>query len=139
AGEAISPRDPPVAEERFPFTNHSEGQVRERGEIATGADRSLFGNERVNATIQHLAEQLNHLESHTAKPVREDICTQENHRADFGNRERLAQPATMAADKVELQFAQRFRFNFDIGKFSESGADSVDDVAAFKNFLDDVM
>src|SRR5439155_12034258 len=138
AGEAISPRDPPVAEERFPFTNHSEGQVRERGEIATGADRSLLGNERVNAAIQHLAEQLNHLESHTAKPEREDICTQENHRAHFRNRERLANPATMAADKVELQFAQRFRFNFDIGKFAESGADSVDDLTVLENFFDDL-
>jgi hypothetical protein len=92
----------------------------------------------VNAATQHLAEQLNHLKSHTAKSEREDICPQENHCAHLGDRERAANPATMAADKVELQFAQRFRFNFDIGKFAESGADSVDDIAALENFFDDV-
>src|SRR5262249_30205240 len=47
-------------------------------------------------------------------------------------------PATMAADKVELQFPQRFRLNFDIGKFAEPGADSVDDITALENFFDDL-
>ena len=112
--------------------------MRERSEIATGTDRSLLGNDRINATIQHLAEQLNHLKSHTAKPKREHIRTQENHRAHFRNRERLTNSATVAADKIELQFPQRFRFDFDIGKFAESGADSVDDVTALENFFDDV-
>ncbi len=44
----------------------------------------------------------------------------------------------MAADKVELQFPQPFRLNFDIGKLTKSGNNSVDDVAALKNFFDDI-
>jgi len=44
----------------------------------------------------------------------------------------------MAANKVELQLPQCFRFNFDVGEFAEPGADSVDDVTALENLFDDV-
>ena len=76
--------------------------MRQRSEIAAGANRSFLGDDRINASIQHLAEELDHFESHTAKTKSEHIGAQENHRAHLGNRERLANAAGMAADKIEL-------------------------------------
>src|SRR5947207_1584889 len=110
--------------------------MREGGEIATGTDRSLLGNDRINLVIQHLAKELDHLKSHAAETEREHVGAQENHRAHFRNRKRFADAAGMAADKIELQLAEGIRLNFDIGKFAETGADPIDDLALLENFFD---
>ena len=89
-----------------------------------------------NLAVQHLAKELDHFESHAAKTQREHIVAQDNHRAHFRNRERLADAAGMAADKIELQLAERIQLNFDIGEFAETGADPIDDLALLENFFD---
>src|SRR6266545_4655027 len=43
--------------------------MREGREIATGADRTFFWNNRMHAAIQHLAKHLNDLEPKTAQGV----------------------------------------------------------------------
>src|SRR2546430_12549183 len=111
--------------------------MRERSEIATGANRSFFGHDRINAAVQHFAKELDHLDSDAAETKREHVGAQENHRAHFRSRERLADAAAMAADKIELQLAERIRLNFDIGEFPETGADPIDDLALLENFFDD--
>ena len=76
--------------------------MRQGSKIAAGTDRSFLGNNRINLVIQHLAKELDHLESHATKTKRENVRAQENHRAHFRNRERFANAAGMAADKIEL-------------------------------------
>src|SRR5438132_9098903 len=109
--------------------------MREGSEIATSANRSFLGDDGINPAVQHLAKELDHLESHTAKPQGEDIGAQKNHRAHFRNREWSANAAGMAANKIELQLPERFGFDFDIGQFAEAGADPIDHLTLLENFF----
>ena len=43
----------------------------------------------------------------------------------------------MTPDEVELQFVQFLGLNFYVGEFAKTGADPIDDLALFKDFLDD--
>src|SRR6266496_2937273 len=80
--------------------------MRERREIAAGADRTLFRNDRMHAPIQHLAKHLNDLEPNTAEAERKHVCAQQHHCANFGLRKRLTDSTGVAANEIELKIAQ---------------------------------
>ena len=52
--------NPLTFKECFAFADDTQSQMRKRRKIATGADRALFRNDRMDAPIQHVANQLDH-------------------------------------------------------------------------------
>jgi hypothetical protein len=58
AVERLTAWQPVAAIHRFALAYDAKGQVRQRREIAAGADRSLLGNQRVHAAIQHVSQCL---------------------------------------------------------------------------------
>ena len=125
---------------RSPLKNASpspirlEREMRERREIATGADRTLLRDQRDDAAIQHRHEQLDHFQPNPAEPERENVRPEQHHRAHFRLTERPADAAGMAADEIHLQLLAFLGRNMDVGELPESGADAVDHFAAARRF-----
>ena len=111
--------------------------MRERREIATGADRSFFGNDRMHAAIEHFAKHLDDFEADSAEAERENIGAQQHHGAHFRLGKRLADAAGVTAHKIELKIAQLFVRNAHVGEFAETGVYSVNDRVALDDFVDD--
>ena len=80
--------------------------MRQRREIAARADRSFLGNDRVDAAIQHRDKQLDDLQPDPAKAEREDVGSEQHHRAHFRLGKRAADAAGVAADEIQLELAQ---------------------------------
>src|ERR1700736_1923950 len=105
-------------------------------EIATCSDRSLFRNDRMDAAIEHFAKQFDDFETNAAEPQSQHIRAQQHHRAHFRFRKRLADPASVTANEVELKLAQFVVRNADVGELAESRVYSVDDNIARNNIID---
>ena len=108
----------------------------EGGEIAAGPDRSLRGDERMDAAVQHLDQQLERLETHAREAARQHVRAQQHERARLRLAERCADAGRMRAKQVQLQLAQAVERNPDVGEAAEAGRDAVDDGAASDGVVD---
>ena len=86
--------------------------------------------------IQHLAKHFNDLQTNAAEAKRQDICTQQHHRANLGLGERLANSTGVAANKIELELAQRVARNANIGEFTKASRYAVNDRITRNDFFD---
>src|SRR5215468_4224824 len=109
--------------------------MRERSEIATRADRSFFGNDRMHAPVEHLTKQLDDFATNSAEAERKHIGPEQHHCAHFGIGEGWADSASVTADKVQLELAEFVRWHPDIGELSEAGVDAVDHCIARHDLL----
>ena len=89
----------------FTLADDAQSQMRKRREIATGADRSLFRNDRMHAAVEHVAKQLDDFAANSAEAEREHVCPQQHHCAHLGFRKWRANSAGVATDKVQLKLA----------------------------------
>ena len=106
-------------------------------EIAAGADRAFFGNNRMYAAIEHLAQHFDDLETNSAEAEREHVGAEQHHRAHLRYRKRIADTTGVAAHQIKLKLAQLALRNANIGQFAETGVHSVNNLFAGDDFLDD--
>ena len=76
------------------------------GQIPARAHRSPGWDDGMHAAIEQAREQLDQLVADAAQSFGEDIGAQQQHGADLGLFQRLAQPAGVAAYQVALQLLQ---------------------------------
>src|SRR5215471_1372995 len=110
----------------------------ERREIATGAYRTLFWNDRMHTAIEHLAKHFNDLKANTAEAECEHVRAQQHHCANFRLRKWLTDSAGMAANKIELKFAQGVARNANVRKFAKPRRNAVNDSITRNDFFDDL-
>src|SRR5713101_6861393 len=110
--------------------------MRERREITTGADRPLFWNDRMHAAVKHFAKHLNYLRSNTAEAERKHVCAQQHHCANFGLRKWPADSTGMAANKIELELAQRFARDANVRQFTKTRRYAINDGVSRNDFFD---
>ena len=91
----------------------------------------------MHATIKHFGQQLDHFESDPAKAEREHIRAQQHHRAHFCDRERRANSTGMTSHEIPLQITKLIVRNVNLGKFSETGADAINNRIPRHDFFND--
>jgi hypothetical protein len=135
ARQRFASRHERAFETRFPFADEDEREVRERRQIARRADRSLGGNPRYDAAIEHLQKSLDDDVARAGVPERKNLRPQDDHRAHLVFAEIGADAARVAAHEVALQGAHVALRDVHLGKRAEPGVDAVDGariVAALK-------
>src|SRR6266567_3958135 len=123
-------------EEYLALADQAQSKMRKRREIAAGANRAFFGNDRVHSTIQHVTKHLNDFEPNAAEAEREHVCTQQHHRAHLHFRQWPANSAGVAANKIELELAQRIARDANIREFAKTRAHAVNGVITRDDFFD---
>src|ERR1700730_1211190 len=109
-----------------------------RCETAACSDRSLLGDNRMDAAIQHFTKHVDDLATNSAEAEREHIRAQQHHGADFRLGEWRGGGAGMAAEQNEVENSQFVMRNAHVGEFSEAGIYAIDHRIAFNNVLDDL-
>ena len=104
--ERFETRQPRAAVEHFAFTDQRQSKVRQRRQIPARADRTFLGYYRIDAPVQQFAQQLDDFQTDPTQSEREDIGSKQYHRPHFRNGERLADAASVAANKIQLQLAK---------------------------------
>src|SRR5206468_9847357 len=99
--------------------------MRKRREIATRADRAFFRNNGVHTAVEHLAKQLDDIPTDSAEAERQHVRSEQHHCAHLGFRKWRANSAGVTTDKIQLKLPQFLLRHSNIGKFSETGVDSV--------------
>src|ERR1700730_16738314 len=108
----------------------------ERREIATGADRAFFWNDRMQQTVKHLAKHFNDLWADTAEAERKHVCAQQHHCANFGLRKRFTDSTGVAANEIELELAQCLARNANVRQFTKTRRYAINDGVARNDFFD---
>ena len=92
----------------------------------------------MHAGIEHGHEQFDQLRTASAEALGQYIGAQQQHGARLALRERLTDPARMAAHQVHLQLRQLLRRNAHVRQLAEASIDAVDRLAGGQNPLDQV-
>ena len=118
------------------LANQAQCEMSERREIAAGAHRTFFRNDWMHATIKHLTKHLDDFGTDSAKPERKHVCAEQHHRAHLRFREWLADSAGVAANKIQLELAQRIARDANIREFAKTRADAVNGGITRDDFFD---
>ncbi|MGY3563927.1 hypothetical protein ACVWXP_007196 [Bradyrhizobium sp. USDA 4463] len=111
--------------------------MRERGEIAGGADRTLLRYQRIHALRQHGLQLLDHVAAHAggAAPERDDF--QRDHQPDDRLGRRRADAAAMRDDEIALEQRGLLGGNALRGQLPEAGVDAIDRGSRLSSVRDD--
>src|SRR4029077_8923027 len=88
------------------FANQGQSEMRERREIAAGADRAFLRNDRVDAPVEHFAKHLDDFKADSAESESKHVGPQQHHRARLRLRKWIANSASVTANKIELELSQ---------------------------------
>src|ERR1043166_8612721 len=91
---------PLALKKRFAFADHAQREMSQWGEIAAGTDRSFFRNDGAEAVVKHLTEHFDDPETNAAQTQNKNIGTEQHHRPDLRLRKRIANAASVTADKI---------------------------------------
>ena len=91
----------------WPSPISTSDEVRERREVAAGADRSAARHDRVDARVERVDQPVERRAPDAGVALREHVGAQRHHRAHRARRQRLADAGRVAAQQVALQLAER--------------------------------
>ena len=111
-------------------------QVRQRGEIARGADRTLCGDQRVDLTLEQRHQRIDELLSHTGMAARQGIDLERQNQAYDRIRQGFTDAGRMRQDEVPLQQFELFRRNARLRKQAEAGVDAIGRIAGLDDPVD---
>ena len=113
-------------------------EMRQRREIAAGADRAAAGDARVHAPIEQLDEQVERAATDSGEALREHVGAQ-RHRRAHGRTGGSGSPTPAAwlRKQIQLQRAKRFAWNRRFRQRAKSGVDAVDGFIAGCLAIDD--
>jgi|GEM_PF-3199454 hypothetical protein len=116
--------------EGLALAHHRRRHVRERREVAGGADRALFRDDGNDALLQHRLDQADDLHTCTGRAAAERQELQDHDEADDANVEWRADAARMRQDQIALQRLDVVRRYAHARKLAEAGIDPVDRLVA---------
>jgi hypothetical protein len=126
AGQRLPARQHLAAHLRLSFAHQHEGEVGERRQVPGGAHGSLLRDHRVDAPVQKLEEEVDHLRPYAGVALGEDVGAQEGDGAGLGAGERAADAAGVAADEVQLELLQAVGGDDRLGEAAKAGGEPVD-------------
>ena len=91
--------------DRFAFADHDLSEMRERRKIARSAHRSLRGNHRMDAAIQHRDERFGTTGRTPEKPLARALARSAIMARVAGSLSGVADAAGVAANQIDLQLA----------------------------------
>ncbi len=114
-----------VADERLAFANQAERYVCERREIAGCADGAARGNDRQYVALEQRQQRLDDLGSRAGEASGKGVRFQQEDEPHDTVRQRLADPARMAAHEIELQLAHLVGRDALVRECAEPGRNAV--------------
>jgi hypothetical protein len=120
----------------FAFADEDERDVRERGEVAAGADRAPRGHDGMHTGVQQCDEHVERLDPDAGVSLREHVRAQRHDRAHDRRRQRFADARGVAPQQIQLEAIELVGRNRDVGQRAESGVDSVHSVAGRRMRVD---
>ena len=96
--------------ERLATAQQHDGQVRQRRQVAAGADRALLRHHRHDARVEHRGQRLQRAHADTRMTAHQRVDADHQHRAHHVLGERLAHAHGVGDDQVVLQFLQQRAF-----------------------------
>ncbi len=112
--------------ENLAFADQDEREMRERREVAAGADRAARGHAWMDAGVEQRDQRFERLETNAGEPLREHVRAERHQRAHGGNRQRIADAGRVTSEQVELQRRELIGRDGDVGQRAEAGVDAVD-------------
>ena len=106
----------PFSSKHSPSPIKRQRQVRERSEIAAGADASLRRHEGSNAAVEHFADGVDDDGAHAGVAFRERVGAEQHHGARFGDCQRFADADGVRAHQVDLKFADLISGDADVAQ-----------------------
>ena len=121
--------------DRFAASEQHQRHVRERGEVARGAQRTLLGDDRMHALVQHADQRFDQRSANAGIALRKRVCAQQHHGADGFFAERFADGDAVRQDQIFLKLRALVARNRDLRELAEAGRNAVDGPA----FTDDLV
>ena len=121
---------PLAANERLADAEQRRGEVRERGEVARGADRALLRDHRQDVGVEERKQRLDHREANARVAAPEAGDLGREHEANDGCRHRPADPHGVGEHEVSLQQVDLVARDVLGGEAAEAGVDAVGGLAA---------
>ncbi len=97
--ERVRSGQPLAVEPRLSFADERQREMRQRREVARGADRATARHDRQNASVKEREEQLHSLDPSPRVPFRQRVRAQEHRRADHLAGIRVTDPARVGAEQ----------------------------------------
>ena len=108
------------------LADQGKAKMRQRRQIARGADRPPFGHYRVDSGVGEGEEPLDDFEAYARMTSRQCVGLQNQDQADGGIRQSRPDSGGVAEQDPPLQLAQLLVGNAGLGEFPETGIDAVD-------------
>ena len=118
------------------LADQHEREVRERREVARGADRPAARDHRDDAALQQPEQQLDQLHADARVPPPQRRREQQHHAAHDLGLERRARPDGVRAQQVDLQLGRVGGVDPHGRELAEAGGDAVDHAARRHRLLD---
>ena len=107
AGQRLRALEQLAVDPRTALADERQREVRERCEVAGGADGAARRHERQHAAVQALEQQLHRLDPRPRVALRERVRAQEHRRAHDCVGVRLADAARVRAEQPQLQLLRQ--------------------------------
>ena len=119
-------RDTLAVLQHVAFADQRQRHVRQRCEVARGADRTLRRHIGHEARVVHGQQRVDHHFAHARVAARQAGGLEREHEAHDLGRERFADADAVRADQVELQRLQLRLADALVGQLAKAGVDAVD-------------
>ena len=138
-GECFAPGHARAVGPRLALADERKREVRERREVAAGADRTAARHVRQHAAVQAVDEQLHGLDPRARAALRERVRAQQHRRAHDLVRIRLADTARVASQQSQLKLLRELLRDRLGHEAAEAGVDAVGVLARpVRRALDDL-
>jgi uracil-DNA glycosylase len=114
-----------AADPRLALADERQCEMRERREVARGADRAARRHDRQHTALEQREEQLNRLDPRPGVALRERIRPEEQRRPDHLVGIRRAHAARVRAEEPQLELLGLLLGNCDRDETAEAGVDAV--------------
>ncbi len=119
------------------LSDHRQGAVRERGEVAAGPERTVLVDDRIEARLQHRQDRLGQHRADPGATQRQRAGAEEEHRADDLALDRRTHAGGVRANQRSLQLGPAIRRDPRVCERPESSGDPVGRLIGVGNPLDD--
>ena len=111
--------------EHFAEPDERQTQVRQRGEVAGGAEGTLLVDDRKDVVVEHVHQALHGDELHAGVAVGEVLDLEEKHQLDDLRTDGFSGAAGVRHHEVVLELRKVFLRNGDVVQGPEAGGDAV--------------
>ena len=111
--------------------------MRERRQVAGGADAAVPRDRRMHPPVDHVAKEVDDLGPNTGSACGEGVGTQNEDRAHDVRGKRWPDAGGVAAQEIALERAELVVRNAHGREVAESGVDAINGIVGLRDFCDD--